>query len=107
MHSKRKKHSWWDEEAKEAVKKRKEACREHRKYSRLNKSFPEVIAKEKVEEDWGTYLQAKQNAKDLVAEKKKTRKGWSVWKSLRKWEGMVVVNFGEKWKKVQLRGWSS
>ena len=71
MHSKRKKHSWWDEEVKEAIKKRREACREHRKYSRLNQSFPEVIAREKVEEKWEKYLQAKQNAKDLVAEKRK------------------------------------
>ena len=95
MHSKRKKHSWWDEEVKEAIKKRREACREHRKYSRLNQSFPEVIAREKVEEKWEKYLQAKQNAKDLVAEKE-NKKEMKCWKSLRKREGMVAVIFGEK-----------
>ena len=51
-------------------KKRREACREHRKYNRLSKSFPEVITGEKVEEKWETYLQMKQKAKDLVAEKR-------------------------------------
>ena len=74
MHSKRKKHSWWDEDPRKQRKKlRSEGKRagKHRKYGRLNKSFPEVIAKEKVEEKWETYLQAKQNAKDLVAEKRK------------------------------------
>ena len=30
IHAKRKKHSWLDEEAQEAIKKRREACREHR-----------------------------------------------------------------------------
>ena len=50
-HSKREKQSWWDEEVKDAIKKRMEACREHRKYNRLSESFPEVI-KEKVEEKW-------------------------------------------------------
>ena len=70
--SKREKQSWWDEEVKDAyaIKKRREACREHRKYNRLSKSFPEVITREKVEEKWEAYLQMKQKAKDLEAEKR-------------------------------------
>ena len=95
MHSKRKKHSWRDEEVKEAIKKRREACREHRKHSRLNKSFPEVIAKEKVEEKWATYLQAKQNAKDLVAEKRKQERD-EVLEEFEKTGGYGAVIFGEK-----------
>ena len=69
-HSKREKQSSWDEEVKDAIKKQREACREQRKYNRLSKSFPEVITGEKVEEKWETYLQMKQKAKDLVAEKR-------------------------------------
>ena len=74
------------------------------KYSRLNKSFPEVLAKEKVEEKWETYLQTKQNAKDLVAEKRKQERD----EVLEEFEKMGGYGgsyfFGEMWKKVQLRG---
>ena len=36
---KRKTHSWWDEEVKEAIKRRKQACREHRKCRNLHERF--------------------------------------------------------------------
>ena len=103
MHSKRKKHSWWDEEAKEAIKKRREACREHRKYSRLNQSFPEVIAREKVEEKWEAYLQAKQNAKDLVAEKRKQERD-EVLEEFEKTGGYGGSYFWRKVKKSAVKG---
>ena len=68
--NKPRRNGWWDEEVKEAILRRKEACRQHRKYNRLREAFPEVISREKVEEKLVAYLEMKQVAKDLVAKKR-------------------------------------
>ena len=68
---------------------------EHGKYNRLSKSFPEVITREKVEEKWETYLQMKQKAKDLVAEKMQQERN-VVLEEFRKTGGYGVVFSGKK-----------
>ena len=72
--SKHSQHTWWDEEVKEAINRRREACRVHRKYSSLARALPEAVPKEKVEESWRVYLDRKRIAQDIV--KRKRQKEW-------------------------------
>ena len=67
---KRKTHSWWDKEVKEAIKRRKQACREHRKCRNLHDSFPDMVTEETVKEKWADYLKQKGFAKDVVRKKR-------------------------------------
>ena len=60
---KRKIHSLWDEEVKEAIKRRKQACREHRKCRNLHERFPNMVTEETVKEKWADYLKQKGIAK--------------------------------------------
>ena len=53
-----------------------------------------------MEEKWETYLQAKQNAKDLVAEKRKQERD-EVLEEFEKTGGYVGSYFWRKVKKVQ------
>ena len=41
--NKPRRNGWRNEEVKEAILRRKEACRQHRKYNRLREAFSEVI----------------------------------------------------------------
>ena len=50
---KRKIHSWWDEEVKEVIKRRKQACIEHRKCRNLHERFTDVVNEETVKEREG------------------------------------------------------
>ena len=72
--SKHSQHAQWDEEVREAINRRREACRVHRKYKRLARAFPEAIPKKKVEESWTVYLDRKRIAQDNV--KRKRQKEW-------------------------------
>jgi len=60
---------WWDDEVKEAVKRRREASRTHRFYKKLSVGFPDIISQEIVKTKWESYLQLKQAAKELVKQK--------------------------------------
>ena len=82
---------------KETILRRKEACRQHRKYNRLREAFPEVISREKVEEKWVAYLEMKQVAKDLVA-KKRLRERDEV---LREFRNSGGYGSSYSWKKVK------
>ena len=62
--------SWWDKEVKEAIKQRKEACRKHRRYAKLNERFPEIIRAEDVEERWKSYQRQKERAKETIKKKR-------------------------------------
>ena len=67
---KRKTHSRWDEEVKEAIKSRKQACREHRKCRNLHERFPYMVTEETVKEKWANYLKQKGMAKYVVRKKR-------------------------------------
>ena len=98
--NKPRRNGWWDEEVKEAILRRKEACRQHRKYNLLREAFPEVISREKVEEKWMAYLQMKQVSKDLVA-KKRLQERDEVLREFRNSGGYGSSYF---WKKVKKGG---
>ena len=65
-----KRHSWWDEELTGTIKRRKQACREHRKCRNLHERFPDMVTKETVKEKWADYLKQKGIAKDVVRKKR-------------------------------------
>ena len=68
--SKCSRHAWMNEEIKETINRRREACRAHRKDSRLARAFPEAITKGKVEEHWRLYLDTKRKSQDIVKRKR-------------------------------------
>ena len=67
---KRKTHSWWDEEVKEAIKRRKQACRDHTKCRNLHERFPDMVTEKTVKEKWADSLKQKGIAKDVVRKKR-------------------------------------
>ena len=60
----RKNRDWWDEEVEEAVKKRKERCRLHRRACRVGGD-----SCERTKLRWREYQQAKEEAKEMIAKK--------------------------------------
>ena len=68
--SKHSQRAWGDEEVKEAINRRREACGVHRMYSRLARAFPEAIIKEKVEENGRVSMDRKRIAEDVVKKKR-------------------------------------
>ena len=99
----RQQNTWWDEEVKEAIKRRKEACRVHRKYDRLSKAFPNAIPTSLVEEKWVQYMEEKQNAKELVRKKRQKERD-EVLEEFRKTRGYGGSFFWNKVKKSTARG---
>ena len=59
-----------DEEVKEANKRRKQACRGHRKCRNLHECFPDMVTEETAKEKWEDYLKQKRIAKDVVRTKR-------------------------------------
>ena len=103
MFKKPRTHAWWDDEVKEAIRRRKEACRVHRKFSRLRKSFPGAISSDMVEEKWAEYLEMKQIAKELVAQKRRKERD-EVLDEFRKSGGYGSSYFWKKVKKGSVKG---
>ena len=67
---KRKMHSCWDEEVKEAIKRRNQECREHSKCRNLHERFPDMVTEETVKKKLTDYLKQKWIAKDVARKKR-------------------------------------
>ncbi len=97
---KRKMKRWWDGEVKEAIKRRKQTCRDHRKSRALHQRFPGVIKEEMVNEKWTEYQKQKRIAKDLVR-KKRDEEREAVLEDARSKGGYNSAVF---WKSAKKRG---
>ena len=63
--------AWWDQEVKQAIKVRKEACRAHRKARKCCGQQPNEAKEREVQELWAPYQEKKKIAKELVSRKRR------------------------------------